>query len=53
MGSDPGGILSSSVTLGKSLNLSGSHFICKMGILSAPALQGGWDDPVSSYAKNT
>ena len=36
--SDPGGLLSSSVTLGESLNLSPPHFIYKMGILSEPAL---------------
>ena len=51
--SDPGGLLSSSVTLGESLNLSPPHFIYKMGILSEPALSGGWKDPVSSYAENT
>lgn len=32
VGSDPGELLSSSVTLGESLSLSASPFICKMGI---------------------
>lgn len=36
--SDPGGLLSSSVTLGKSLNLSPPQFIYKMGMLSEPAV---------------